>query len=288
MDQRQQISGLVDKPVAKRVSSEMVVSKSNSQSKYVKIGELARKVFSLIPECEEAEGEALMLLANAVEAKVRSIVQRMLTLAEHRMQPLELNPLYRQLDDPLAQVKFVEEIEMRQYNRKRRAPGVSSEINRRKEQEINRKANEAAQAALGGKKKFSYSGVNNPLLHGIAGGASLQTHRPKFKVLSMRDLQYKAVDALPASKAFSKYHFGGFESKMSRREATQILGVQFNATQLKVKEAHKRIMIANHPDRGDLLILRLKSTKPRTCWRIKEEDKTEIDPSVDYLILRLY
>lgn len=47
-----------------------------------------------------------------------------------------------------------------------------------------------------------------------------------------------------------KYYKGGFEQKMTRREAALILGVSPNATKLKIKEAHKRIMIANHPDKG--------------------------------------
>ena len=37
---------------------------------------------------------------------------------------------------------------------------------------------------------------------------------------------------------------------MTRREAALILGVPPTAKPNKIKEAHKRIMIANHPDRG--------------------------------------
>ena len=46
-----------------------------------------------------------------------------------------------------------------------------------------------------------------------------------------------------------KYYKGGFETKMSRREASLILGVSPNANKIKIKEAHKRIMNINHPDR---------------------------------------
>lgn len=49
---------------------------------------------------------------------------------------------------------------------------------------------------------------------------------------------------------FSKYYQGGFEPKMTRREATLILGVPWNAKSQKIKEAHKKLMIVNHPDRG--------------------------------------
>lgn len=87
----------------------------------------------------------------------------------------------------------------------------------------------------------------------------------------------------------SKYYKGGFEPKMTRREAALILGVSPTANKLKIKvthfvshcardfinkidvrhvqatpkkiskqykdlvpfqDAHKRIMIVNHPDRG--------------------------------------
>lgn len=73
--------------------------------------------------------------------------------------------------------------------------------------------------------------------------------------------------------ANSKYYKGGFEPKMSRREASLILGVSPTASKVKIKvrtkgesvfensssqfffffsfqEAHKRIMLLNHPDRG--------------------------------------
>jgi len=50
--------------------------------------------------------------------------------------------------------------------------------------------------------------------------------------------------------AFSKYYKGGFDPKMTKREAGLILGVSPSASKLKIKEAHKRIMLLNHPDRG--------------------------------------
>lgn len=39
---------------------------------------------------------------------------------------------------------------------------------------------------------------------------------------------------------------------MSRREAGLILGISPSANTKKVKEAHKRIMILNHPDKGKI------------------------------------
>merc|ERR1712146_771519 len=43
---------------------------------------------------------------------------------------------------------------------------------------------------------------------------------------------------------------GGFEEKMTRREAAQILGVRESAKPDRIKAAHRTILMANHPDRG--------------------------------------
>ncbi|XP_013414256.1 mitochondrial import inner membrane translocase subunit TIM14-like isoform X2 [Lingula anatina] len=59
----------------------------------------------------------------------------------------------------------------------------------------------------------------------------------------------KQIDALPTA-AGSKYYRGGFDAKMTKREASLILGVSPQASKAKIKDAHKKIMIANHPDRG--------------------------------------
>lgn len=60
----------------------------------------------------------------------------------------------------------------------------------------------------------------------------------------------EALKNLPKFDANSKYYRGGFDPKMNKREAALILGVSPTATKLKVKDAHKRIMLLNHPDRG--------------------------------------
>ena len=46
------------------------------------------------------------------------------------------------------------------------------------------------------------------------------------------------------------FYDGGFEDKMSKREAALVLGVRESATAERVKEAHRRILLLNHPDRG--------------------------------------
>ena len=88
---------------------------------------------------------------------------------------------------------------------------------------------------------------------------------------------YKAFQAMPKVAAVRAFYKGGFEDKMSRREAALILGIRYvgappcgpatgamltrpkpsarpvhreTAPKSKIKEVHRRIMIANHPDRG--------------------------------------
>ncbi|XP_009861168.2 mitochondrial import inner membrane translocase subunit TIM14-like [Ciona intestinalis] len=47
-----------------------------------------------------------------------------------------------------------------------------------------------------------------------------------------------------------KYYRGGFEPKMTKREASLILGIGQSANKKKYREAHRRIMLLNHPDKG--------------------------------------
>ena len=46
------------------------------------------------------------------------------------------------------------------------------------------------------------------------------------------------------------FYEGGFEDKMTRREAALILGIRESSPKQKVKEAHRRVLLLNHPDRG--------------------------------------
>jgi len=48
----------------------------------------------------------------------------------------------------------------------------------------------------------------------------------------------------------SKYYEGGFEDVMTRREAALILGVRESSTTKRIKEAHRKLLILNHPDTG--------------------------------------
>nr|XP_028587483.1 mitochondrial import inner membrane translocase subunit TIM14 [Podarcis muralis] len=78
---------------------------------------------------------------------------------------------------------------------------------------------------------------------GYAGRYALQA----MKIMEPQVKQ--ALQSLPKS-AFSAYYRGGFEPKMTKREAALILGVSPTANKGKIREAHRRIMLLNHPDKG--------------------------------------
>ncbi|XP_069745794.1 dnaJ homolog subfamily C member 15-like isoform X2 [Narcine bancroftii] len=65
----------------------------------------------------------------------------------------------------------------------------------------------------------------------------------------LQQMILETVRMIP-SPSLSAYYKGGFEAKMSKREACLILAVSPSANRTKIAEAHKRIMLLNHPDKG--------------------------------------
>ncbi|XP_077393110.1 dnaJ homolog subfamily C member 15-like [Festucalex cinctus] len=78
---------------------------------------------------------------------------------------------------------------------------------------------------------------------GFAGRYAFQLWKPLGQMFS------ETVRKMPTS-TFSSYYKGGFEPKMSKREASLVLGISPVSTKAKVREAHRRIMVLNHPDKG--------------------------------------
>ncbi|KAG2434499.1 hypothetical protein HYH02_012325 [Chlamydomonas schloesseri] len=62
-------------------------------------------------------------------------------------------------------------------------------------------------------------------------------------------IKFKASPGLFSSVG-RQYYKGGFLPEMTRREAALILGIRESAGEERVKDAHRRIMVANHPDSG--------------------------------------
>ncbi|KAL4608840.1 hypothetical protein GN956_G24226 [Arapaima gigas] len=77
----------------------------------------------------------------------------------------------------------------------------------------------------------------------FAGRYAFHLWKPLGQVIS------ETAKKIPTS-AFSIYYKGGFEQKMTKREASLILGISPTSNKAKVREAHRRIMVLNHPDKG--------------------------------------
>ncbi|POI34925.1 hypothetical protein CIB84_001323 [Bambusicola thoracicus] len=74
--------------------------------------------------------------------------------------------------------------------------------------------------------------------------------RYALRAMKQMEPQMKQVLQNLPKADFSGYYRGGFEPKMTKREAALILGVSPTANRSKIREAHRRIMLLNHPDKG--------------------------------------
>ncbi|KAG6604441.1 Mitochondrial import inner membrane translocase subunit TIM14-1 [Cucurbita argyrosperma subsp. argyrosperma] len=82
-----------------------------------------------------------------------------------------------------------------------------------------------------------------PLITGIAVAAAAYAGRYGLQA-------WQAFKARPPTARLRKFYEGGFQPTMTRREAALILGVRESTPTEKVKEAHRKVMVANHPDAG--------------------------------------
>ncbi|KAL2509359.1 Mitochondrial import inner membrane translocase subunit TIM14-1 [Forsythia ovata] len=85
--------------------------------------------------------------------------------------------------------------------------------------------------------------MTSPLLAGLAVAAAAYAGRYGIQA-------WQAFKARPPTARMRKFYEGGFQPKMTRREAALILGVRESTPPDKVREAHRRVMVANHPDAG--------------------------------------
>uniref|UniRef100_A0A8K9XYN7 Mitochondrial import inner membrane translocase subunit TIM14 n=1 Tax=Oncorhynchus mykiss TaxID=8022 RepID=A0A8K9XYN7_ONCMY len=79
----------------------------------------------------------------------------------------------------------------------------------------------------------------------------LDSGRYAMQAMKHMETQMKqAMQSFPKSAFGGGYYRGGFDPKMNKREASLILGVSPTANKTKIREAHRKLMILNHPDRG--------------------------------------
>mmetsp|Transcript_24235 Transcript_24235/g.21523 ORF Transcript_24235/g.21523 Transcript_24235/m.21523 type:complete len:109 (-) Transcript_24235:62-388(-) len=68
----------------------------------------------------------------------------------------------------------------------------------------------------------------------------------------------KNKDLFVKAAKVGRYHLGGFEPKMTRREASLILGVRESTVEKNILGAHRKLMMANHPDVGGSAYISMK------------------------------
>ncbi|EJS42754.1 pam18p [Saccharomyces arboricola H-6] len=88
---------------------------------------------------------------------------------------------------------------------------------------------------------MNYMG-EHPVLTGFGAFLTLYFTAGAYKSIS------KGLNGGKSTTAFLK---GGFDPKMNSKEALQILNLTENTlSKKKLKEVHRKIMLANHPDKG--------------------------------------
>uniref|UniRef100_A0A3P8T6I8 Mitochondrial import inner membrane translocase subunit TIM14 n=1 Tax=Amphiprion percula TaxID=161767 RepID=A0A3P8T6I8_AMPPE len=93
---------------------------------------------------------------------------------------------------------------------------------------------------------------------GLALAAAGFAGRYAMQAMKQMEPQVKqALQSFPKTAFGGGYYRGGFEPKMTKREAALVLGVSPTANKNKIREAHRKLMILNHPDRGKWTILKI-------------------------------
>ena len=86
----------------------------------------------------------------------------------------------------------------------------------------------------------------------------------------------KAAGTAAANETIKKIKYleGGFLDKMTRREAGQILGIRESSNTNAVKDAHRKIMMMNHPDAGgsDFVAAKINEAKNLLLRDISDPD----------------
>ncbi|CAG8514527.1 3061_t:CDS:2 [Funneliformis caledonium] len=87
--------------------------------------------------------------------------------------------------------------------------------------------------------------MSTPIIIGL--GIAVAATAGRFAIKAAQ--KYKP--SISGSIGTSRYYKGGFDTKINKREAALILGLrETGINKAKIKEAHRRIMLLNHPDRG--------------------------------------
>ncbi|CAD5206458.1 unnamed protein product [Bursaphelenchus okinawaensis] len=167
----------------------------------------SRLVEQMGGQCTSIDPEVFTKISEVVESRLRDLMAQLSSIVEHRIEPLRLNPLYTQINEPRKQLKFVEEVEKQAFTRRQNLEKEAwikfsksktkdkdtvqkaKEIQRANQEEnLNREANEAAIAALVGSRGQKRTiGQTDPSRNAISSVQNLQTHRPRVRRVIMKD-----------------------------------------------------------------------------------------------------
>ncbi|KAJ1370084.1 hypothetical protein KIN20_031733 [Parelaphostrongylus tenuis] len=144
------------------------------ESAFLRPPDIMSRITQCMNEMCYVDEEVLVLISDAAENRLREIIGELAVLAEHRMEPLRLNPNYAPIDDTRRQLRFLEDMDRQQEeqreNREKEAlirmsksKGIAKDtIERAKEMQRadaeakrNRDANAAAIAALSSGSKVT-------------------------------------------------------------------------------------------------------------------------------------
>jgi DnaJ family protein C protein 19 len=80
-----------------------------------------------------------------------------------------------------------------------------------------------------------------------------------YLIQAAEEYEKAKAEGKPTILSFAKgYYDGGFEDDMTKREAALILGVRESATKERIQEAHRRLLMLNHPDTGGSTLIATK------------------------------
>ncbi|XP_062040471.1 mitochondrial import inner membrane translocase subunit TIM14-like [Lepus europaeus] len=86
---------------------------------------------------------------------------------------------------------------------------------------------------------------------GLTAAAAGFAGRYALQAMKYMEPQVKQVFQSLLKSAFSGgYYRGGFEPKMTKREAALKLGMSPTTNKGKIRDVHRQIMLFNHPDKG--------------------------------------
>lgn len=72
-----------------------------------------------------------------------------------------------------------------------------------------------------------------------------------------------------------KYYKGGFDNKMSKVEAMLILNVKPGVSKSELKDAHRKMLLINHPDNGGSTYVASKINEAKELLNLTAVDKNK-------------